>query len=423
MAELNVSRIVELRATNFKKLKAVRIRPDGSTVVLGGPNGAGKSSVLDAIQAALAGAAGIPPDPLRHGAEKGEVTLDLGDLVVKRTFTEAGTSLFVLSKDGARYDSPQKLLDGLIGQLTFDPLAFARMKPKEQFEELRRITGLDFKEVDAQRKKTFDERTMVTRELKALQARLAAAPEVEAPDEEISTLTLGRELQEALDFDRANQKTREQLVRASEHVGALRSQLAAIEAAIEETKSKISEAATTEAQIKSVVAALKEPNIAGLKNTLGTAEQTNRLVRAKKERAALAGAVTKKAEEVEGLTSTLSLLDHEKDEALKKVALPVAGLGLDLENERVTFAGVPLEQASQGETLRISVALALATNPRLKIPLVRDGSHLDETNLALLASMAEAAGAQVWIERVGKGEEVKVVIEDGEVSEVRGPKS
>ena len=47
--------ILQLQASNVKRLRAVNIRPDGQVVVLGGKNGAGKSSVLDAITYALAG--------------------------------------------------------------------------------------------------------------------------------------------------------------------------------------------------------------------------------------------------------------------------------------------------------------------------------------------------------------------------------
>jgi len=49
--------------------------------------------------------------------------------------------------------------------------------------------------------------------------------------------------------------------------------------------------------------------------------------------------------------------------------------------------------------------------------LVRDGSLLDEENLKLLAEMAQEADAQVWVERVGKGKECQVIIEDGTVEQ------
>ena len=59
--------------------------------------------------------------------------------------------------------------------------------------------------------------------------------------------------------------------------------------------------------------------------------------------------------------------------------------------------------------------MGLALNPKLKVLLIRDGSLLDEANLKMLCEMAQAADAQLWIERVGDGQEVSVVIEDGKV--------
>lgn len=61
-------KIIELRAENFKRLSAVRIRPDGSLFQIGGRNAQGKSSVLDAVQAALGGLEAVPDRPIRNGA-------------------------------------------------------------------------------------------------------------------------------------------------------------------------------------------------------------------------------------------------------------------------------------------------------------------------------------------------------------------
>jgi hypothetical protein len=63
------------------------------------------------------------------------------------------------------------------------------------------------------------------------------------------------------------------------------------------------------------------------------------------------------------------------------------------------------------------MAVALAMNPKLRIVLVRDASLLDSDNMAIIAEMAEAAGAQVWLERVGTADAGAVIIEDGEVAQ------
>lgn len=63
-----------------------------------------------------------------------------------------------------------------------------------------------------------------------------------------------------------------------------------------------------------------------------------------------------------------------------------------------------------GMTLR--VYFAAHANPKLKVVLIRDGSLLDENSLRTVGEMAEAAGAQVWLETVGKDGE-GIIIEDG----------
>ena len=127
-------KIIALEAENVKHLRVVNINPDGSLVVIGGDNAQGKTCVLDAIEYALNGASSIPVKPIRHGQTKARVVLDLGDIVVTRTFTAKGTNLIVKNKDGAIFPSPQAMLDKLVGELSFDPLEFSKMDAKKQSE-------------------------------------------------------------------------------------------------------------------------------------------------------------------------------------------------------------------------------------------------------------------------------------------------
>lgn len=149
-------KIIQLRSNNVKRLTAVQITPTGDLVVIGGKNGAGKSSVLDSIMFAMAGKDSLPAMPVRRGASKAKVELDLGDIVVVRTFTPGGgTNLTVKSKDGRKFPSPQTLLDSLTGRLSFDPLEFSRQKPDEQAEVLRSLVGLDFEKIDLEYQKLY----------------------------------------------------------------------------------------------------------------------------------------------------------------------------------------------------------------------------------------------------------------------------
>ena len=142
--------IVQLTTKNFKALKALTIDADGNVITLSGDNGSGKSSVLQAIGAALGGKDYQPTRPVHDGARRGEVSLMLDDgtevsLVVQ---PDGNRALSVVGPDGVRVASPQAWLDRKIGRLSFDPLAFAALRPKEQAETLRKVIGLDLTDID-----------------------------------------------------------------------------------------------------------------------------------------------------------------------------------------------------------------------------------------------------------------------------------
>ena len=165
-------KIVKLTAENIKKLRAVEITPNGDVVTISGKNGAGKTSVLDSIWWALSGTTHIQAQPIRKGETKARIRLDMGEIIVERKFTESGSTLVVENAEGARFPSPQKMLDAMIGELSFDPLAFSRMDARKQFDELRRVSELDvdIDELDRLNKSDYAKRTDINRDAKLRRA-------------------------------------------------------------------------------------------------------------------------------------------------------------------------------------------------------------------------------------------------------------
>ena len=139
-------KIISLKASNVKRLKAVEITPSGELVVVGGRNAQGKSSVLDAIWLALGGgpATKATTRPVRDGEDSASVVLDLGEFVVTRTWSGAKTTLTVASPEGAKFSGPQGILDALVGRLAFDPLEFTRLSAKAQRDALLGLVDLPF---------------------------------------------------------------------------------------------------------------------------------------------------------------------------------------------------------------------------------------------------------------------------------------
>jgi DNA repair exonuclease SbcCD ATPase subunit len=435
-------RILKLVAENIKRLSVVEIQPDGSPViVIGGENEAGKSSVLDAIAMALGGKDLVPSKPIRKGQSRASVKVDLGDYVVTRTFTETGSSLTVTNRDGLKYPSPQALLDGLVGKLTFDPLAFAEMDETTQANTLRRLAGIDTSDLDADYKRVYDERTLVNRDVRQLEGALAKAPEhADVGVELVSATLIATELEEAdtraaeasrqeieargraLTLDQANNavKAREaDLARAREAVNAAELALNAAELALFDAEQAAQRAmADWEWSRDATQLALKKvPDRTILRARMATVEATNAKVRDNQARAKVAEQLAGRKVEVGRLTTQLNRIESQKAERLEQATFPVKGLGLD-DAGNVTWNGLPFSQASSAIRIRASVAIAAALNPKLRICLIRNGNDLGQRNLQLLAESAGEHGFQLWVERIAGGDgQATVMIEDGAVVE------
>lgn len=434
-------RIVQLEAQNVMRLVAVRITPEGNLVVVGGRNAQGKTSVLDSIQMALAGKSAQPAKPVRAGAGKGEITCEIADpgdpsaspLKVARVIQASGSSaLKVTGPDGRSYSKPQALLDELAARIGFDPLAFVRASAKEQGETLRNLVGLDFTALDAERDSTYENRTEVNREVKRQEARLSAQRySPGAPAEPIEVEDLFAELEAATASQESHAKAHHAVDRCRDDVERCRARADATLKRIADLKGQLASAerdATSEAGLlqmaedalakcQASAAQVPEPSpVSPIQAKIRNSKDLNEAVRKNAEYRATQQAVQAEQAKADRLTKHLEDLAAQKAKAIAEADYPVAGLSVSPEGD-VLFNGLPFSQASQAEKLRVSTAVALALNPKMPVVLIRDGSLLDDDNLALLAQMAEEADAQVWIERVGDGAECSVVIEDGEVRE------
>ncbi|KAF0102182.1 MAG: hypothetical protein FD144_2617 [Rhodospirillaceae bacterium] len=425
-------KIISLQAENLKRLTAVRIDPRGNLVEIRGRNAQGKSSVLDAIWWALAGAGNIQADPIRKGQERAVVKLDLGDLIVTRTFTkqEDGsfrTSIAVENGEGARYPSPQRMLDELLGSLTFDPLAFARMKPKEQFDALKGfVPGIDFANIEGLNRADFEKRTAINRRVKELnaQAQAIAIPEA-LPTERVDDSALVAEIADVGNFNaqidlRADRRTqvansikglladaqqnREEITELQAKIDHLQKEISDYDRAREELEKKLADAPPLE----------EKKDAAEVTRRLEEAKRTNALIDQATRRTQLQEQAKAAQAEADALTARIEARDKAKVEAIAAAKLPIDGLGFG--DEAITLYGLPFEQASDAERLRASCAIAMASNPKLRVIRVRDGSLLDEDGMRLLGEMADAHDCQVWVEAVDSSGRVGIVLEDGHVA-------
>lgn len=391
-------KIIQLKSANIKRLKAVEIvlNEKQELIVISGKNAAGKSSVLDSIFYALGGAKIVPGKPIRDGEDHAEITLDLGDYVVTRTFTEKASYLKVENKEGAKYSNPQQLLDKLIGSLSFDPLEFTRLEAKKQIGELIKITGLDFSELDQKIKRVAEDRMFLTRELKTMgevtdEEAHAAAPLAEK--REVSITELSNQVNDAI----INNEKRQTLLAAeidlAKQIEDLKIKHSKVKIELENTSERV--------------------EIEPLQQQLSQAEQTNKSITKAREVMQKLTLRNEKKVQYDAFGNHIVALTEEKKKLLSAAKMPIEGLAWT--EEAVTYHGIPFDQLSAAEQLKVSMAMAMTANPKIRVILIRDGSLLDSDNLKVIQEMAKDLNFQVFVEAVDESGKVGIFIEEGEV--------
>ena len=150
------------------------------------------------------------------------------------------------------------------------------------------------------------------------------------------------------------------------------------------------------------------PDINFLKGELQNIEKNNRRAREVQEYQKLRKGLVLIEEEITRLNDTMELVEIEKAEALEESPLPVDGLQITAEGITITNEegmAVPFCQASKARKLKISLAIAMAANPKLRVIRISDGESIDDTNMAIIKEMARDENFQIWIEYMSRNDQ------------------
>lgn len=454
--------IISFEAENFMRLTAARITPTGALVEINGKNGNGKTSVLTAIASAFGGAEEAPSMAIRKGADKASVKIAIGtggkiEYRIEETFRYDKNNvqvrqLRVFTADGAEYKSPQTLMNSLWNKISIDPLQFAEMRPAEQFSAMQQfVPDVDFTGIAMKNAADYSARTEQNRIAK--EARAAADTIVEtdtvanAPVDEaalIAELEAAGRHNSDIETRRANrQRARDQLDQYGKDVQRLDMERGQIEHDTNEEierirkeceerilnlqagcKARIEERNTAIAGIDEKINDLAGKletagelpaaiDTADIRQRIDAAKQVNANFENNRKRAQLIATAKSAEEKAEALTAQRDARTKAKHEAIAAAELPIEGLGFG--EGFITLAGVPFDQASDADKLRVSLAVAMAANPKLKVIRVQRGSLLDSDSLKLMGEMVGDKGYQVWCERTTDGGGNGFIIEDGHV--------
>lgn len=447
-------KIRAIKIENFKGIEHAEVEPgERALVLVAGRNAQGKSSLLDGIAVTLGGKRLLPERPIRDGADKAELTVELDDgMVVTRTITPKTDRLEVKTAQGFKVGSPQAALDRLYGAIAFDPLQFEAADDKSQREMLLRALGIgpELDKLEFERGEVYATRRDINRDLKRVRTE-ANGIHVATGAEPIDTSAIRAEMTSAGEV-RARKaaltievtKCRNEDSRLVQTIDASKRALADIEAEIERLNQRCTATRTqleaAENQRRAVqndldIAEMErdsapEPaDMRDLEVRLGEAERHNRAVDAAARDAAAKAAKLEEAARLERQSEAqdakLRAIEEQKATVLQRVKLPIPGLsiaedvidesGKVLQRGGVLLGGVPFRQAASSQRLKASFAIVAALCPELRVALCRHGERLDVDSLNELAEFAGTADMQLFVERVGTSDAGAIVIEAGRV--------
>lgn len=457
-------KIIEFRAENTKRLKAVTIRPDPEqpAVVLTGKNRQGKTSVIDAIWFALGGKSAIPSQPIRTGEKEAVATLDLGEFIVERRITEKGAYLNVTTPDGFKAPGAQTFLSTRLGDRAQNPLQFMQLTPADQVtalqemvnlelpvDEFEQISGLKipaggFKNMDPVTvldnayKHLYEKRTDINKEAKRLDGSIrtlaADIPPGKDDLQPVSVQDLFAE-RKTLEAKRAaNDKQREALSRDTAKLETFERNIEAIDAKIAELENQLVKLRDNRQTIvmqhqeldgelsgcRLAIEQLKDPDFSDIDARIAAADETNRIANLIKSRTDSLAELEQVSAKSLDLTNRLAGLKDLKGRLIAAAGLPVPGLGFS--NGEVTYNDLPLSQASGREQIEISCAVCMAQHPAIGILTIDVGwSELDSDGKDVIRKWARQVGAQIWVTKVTDDPEAEGFhILDGELAAVNG---
>lgn len=428
-------RIIELKSENYKRIAAIDITPKEDLVLITGPNEQGKTSVLDALWSTLRSKA-IPEKPIKDGEKKAENELTIGEegvvkYIVKRTFTDKGNYLTVTNAEGARYPSPQKMLDEFVGDLCFDPLAFARMKSEEQIQLLMKLVKFEFdkkalesigitqlitepKVLNQLYTEIYNQRTLISKQMKQKDAELTAIPEV-PKTEKVSTSALFTRLQSLQGIQKCNEVIHANHERTLLSMKEFKDKIKTLETQLYNFQKEEEQLHIDLLAQSQKIEKLKDPASAihDVQEEIQNADSINTKAGLYEKRQELHQSMKEINSKWNTLNSKLLKINAVKECAIADAKMPIEHLKYD--GDKITYKNIPLTQVSSAEKLKISLGIIIALNPKLRVIRIDDGSLLDTQNLQILKDIARQHNLQIWIEKVDDTGKVGFYIQEGEV--------
>lgn len=404
--------IIKLILENVGKIKAIEITPDkNGRVSLTGKNEAGKSTVINAIQE-IFGKSKSDKKFIKDGEDSSRVVIELEDYLITELRNEGKSPrLKVTRKDGEKIKSAKTFLKNLLGD-NLDPFEIALLAEENGSKFYNIVKDMseidvDVEAIESEIEKIYEQRkeaTVAKRSYKKQFEDFDFKPKL--PKEPISVMSLQKEIQEINEHNSEIEKTEKGINYLEKEIVDKENEIKRLRAEIEEKKNRVS---TGKEKLKKLG---KKKSTEEISSKIENIEEENKKIFENNKYYDYKSEYEKFQKEEDRLTGEINKLRNKIHKAMETAKFPVKGM--TIENKKVLIDGIPIEQCSDGQRIKIGCEMIVRQEKPLKIIAIRKASLLDSDNLNLIYDIAKKYDHHVWAEFVGECDDSDgIYIEDG----------
>ena len=419
-------KITKLDIKNFIGIEETSIDPKKMNIIAG-KNGKGKTSIIEAIKAAFRGA---DQSKIRVGENKAEIFLATDELEIKRSITAGGTSVTV-TKDGKPLPKPQTFLNGIIGDFSFEPVAFFTMSAKEQteyllkavpvkatIEQLTRWTkGLvkdlsDYEDAHGLEAAAsiaamlYQDRAAANARVKQLEGAAAELKaKIPAGVQKVDPAEYNALMEQVSNAKAAQQHMED----VSRRIEALGTDMAEIEAQIVALTDKLNAKSKEQVRLQDEIVTIEVVDTAPLNAKIQIMQSSLAVTRELERLEDMRTEYKTAAKSAKELDEAVKLLQKDAPAELMETAkMPVDGLAF--ENGQFTLNTVPIQNLSTSEQARLAVAVTRNLNADYEVKAIcLDGFEaLDSDTQKAFIKETEKDDFQYFITKVSDLDKVEV---------------
>lgn len=444
--------IVYVEIQNMLGITEAKIEP-GKVTLIEGKNGAGKSAAIDAILSAFS-AKGIDGELVTKGADRGRVYIKLDDgTMIKRQYSPDGkTNVRVTTAAGDEKRAPQGWLDELFGHQIVNPVTFLKMTTAEKRKVLLSALPITVSQEDlqewfgdalpidtdqhglevlAEAEKVFYERR---KSLNATGKSLQGEIEVISKDipadfdaaewENVDTSNLTQQLQDIGRIEAEKQQKLNEAIRLDRQadgfaadsnslygkaaqlyneIKRLTDEHAQVLSDADEAFQAIAATNTMAQEIRDEAEAIVVPDKSEIEKKLHDYSQAQRVLQQIANRDRLQAEFNQAKADATAVDAKVAIARQKPKELLAQAKFPVEGL--EFTEDNILVNGLDIDSLSDGEKLKLGVAIAQSTVGKLGCILIDGAETLDPYNLRQLMADANADNDHHYIiTRVTDGE-------------------